>query len=225
MHQFEKQTRAGYLAGVLLVMLPFDALSQSSQSKQIPTAKPSTAKESPGPVVEQWFQDPRWWAIAATGGLSILSLSLQWRYRITDRRDNEASEHFDGDIKDPIKESYKELRTLANLAAVTCETVDQTQRNEAIKKLRYESACTTLNLFSMVLREADRRLSLKGEFSDINAELEDVLYVSLGAMTKCDDSVERRVLLKKISDAVLMAIVESDKKLGDQRKLYIRRWK
>ncbi|WP_027518277.1 hypothetical protein [Bradyrhizobium sp. WSM1417] len=157
--------------------------------------------------------------------MSLVSLLLQWRYRVVDRRTKEASDSFDGDIRGPIKETYKDLRTLANLAAVASETDDQQVRGDAIKKLRYETACTTLSLFSMVLKEADRRLSLRAEFLDVNADLEDALYLALGSMTKCDNAIERRALQKKISDAVSHAIVDCDAKLRLQRQAFLRTWK
>ncbi|WP_439365485.1 hypothetical protein ACNJYD_04355 [Bradyrhizobium sp. DASA03005] len=202
-----------------LVALPGYAIPQQ---KQIPIPKPAPARET---AEQPWYYDARWWGIGASGALSLLSLLLQWRYRVLDRQSKEASESFDGDIRDPIKETYKDLRTLANLAAVASETDDAAARADAIKKLRYDSACTTLSLFSMVLKEADRRLSLRAEFLEINAELEDALYLALGSMTKCDDAIERRALQKKISDAVSHAIVACDAKLGLQRKAFLRNWK
>src|SRR5947209_3222083 len=103
---------------MLLTALPLDAFAQTPLPKQIPTPKPSLTKTASAPTPELWFQDPRWWGIGATGFLSVAGLLLQWRYRSSDKKNDAASGHFDGDIRDPIKDSYKELRTLANLAAV-----------------------------------------------------------------------------------------------------------
>lgn len=76
---------------------------------QIPRPRPSAYSTSLPQADPSWFYDPRWWAIVVTFMMSASGLISQRVSRSSDRREDLAGEQFDNEVKEAIRECYKEL--------------------------------------------------------------------------------------------------------------------
>jgi hypothetical protein len=190
---------------------------------QAPPHRPAPTRPAPPPSTAEaaWFNDPRWWAIGVTGFLSLLGLGLQYKFRRGDRREDLAGEQFDEDIKDAVKDAYKELRILNAAVADASDIVDKDVRTRDLQASRDKGACKTFNFFSMSLAEADHRLGLRGKLSDINADLEDAFFTTIASILDCTTLLERRAATRKISVSIISAITRCDAELKLQRSNYV----
>lgn len=205
------------LAAVVLI---FATILSAGLFAQVPIPRPSPRLQ-PSVAEAAWYSDPRWWAIGVTGFLSVLGLGLQWNFRRVDRREDSAGEQFDGDIKEAIKDAYKELRLLNAAVADASDLANKEDRANQLQDIRDKVACKAFNFFSMSLAEADHRLSLKGKLSDINADLEDAFFTTISLIADCTNPMERRAIVRKISTSIISAITTCDAELKVQRANYI----
>jgi hypothetical protein len=194
--------------------------ASAQPSLAVEVANLSSTRPSTNP--EAWWQDPRWWAISATGLLSLLSLGIQWRYRIVDRREKSRGEAFDMEVRDPVRETFKELRALSVEVSAACDIADVSQRRDAIEQLRKSSACKALTCFSQSLYEAEQRLAANGSLSDLNASLEDVLYPELSVIANEQSVASLRTSARRISAAIITAMTGCDAVLSAARTRHVR---
>ena len=148
-----------------------------------------------------------------------LSTCSNLRVRLSDRREDLAAEQFDEDIKEPIREAYKELRLLSAAVADASDLSDADRPNE-LQTIREKTACKAFNYFMMALAEADQRLKLNGTLSDINADLEDEFFTTIAVVPDRSND-ERRAMVRKITTGIISAITRCDAELKVQRARYI----
>ena len=207
------------VALAFVITLGWRAEAEAPPPKPSPPSA-SLSEHHPDP---SWYSDPRWWAIIATFCMSAGGLISQALFRSSDRREDLAGEQFDTEVREAIRESYKELRSLGQTVRRACEIQAPAERTDALKKIREVDACEAFSLFSMALQEADVRLSLQGVFTDINADLEDGFYPVILQASTAGSSPELRQLSVKISNKIVHAISACDDLLRQKRARYISR--
>jgi hypothetical protein len=182
----------------------------------VPTP-PASPKEEP------WWGDPRWWAIGVTAGLTLLSLALQAKFRLSDNRTKARSEDFDSDVRVPVRQTYPALRSLAAEVSCVCNTIDNAERNRLVTEVREKSASKAFTAFSLALVEVEQRLGLKGTLSDVNADLEDLFYEEMAKIPTCQNASDLRKCSRHVCEAIFSAVAACDRLLSAERTKYCKK--
>lgn len=197
---------------VLLVSLGWLVLQFTGSQAQIqPPPRPSnlggpapqtTASVNPSAdQIERWYHDPRWAGIAGSGSLGLISLFLQWFYRWHDKRRAKAEAEFDEDIGAPLRECFAALRNLASATRSLANFSDDSEMQDALKKILHETAPSALSPYASAASFADRRLSIS-IFSAAGVELEDIVYDELDRIKQTKDQKIIGISARKIAAAI-----------------------